>query len=353
MNNEKSKYCVFCGEKPDDKNKEHILPQWLIELTGDPKRVVPFCRDFTTNKIIKYDWSSFVFPACQICNDRYSKLESNVKPIVVGLLNRESISSFNIILLLDWLDKVRTGLWLGYGYLQKNFLGIKHKFFIENRIGMKDRMLAVYPIESLERGLNSFGVETFGFHLKPSCISLRINNIHILNMSWDFMCSARCGFPFPQNYIYNLDNNISFSTDDLNIYNKVKHPIMREKFIKPSIHIYQPILIDQLYGNYKDHPFLKNKMLVNYDRYGALFRQYDDRVEVLNTLDSEIDFDEITEEQSDFTKNIVRQTYELQLKSILCDDFLSTLTERKIIDKSIIRLVKNDLTKYINHFNNV
>lgn len=351
MNSEKRKYCVFCGEIPDKKNKEHILPQWIIELTGNPKRVVPFGRDFTTNKIIKYDWSSFVFPSCQLCNDRFSKLESDIKPVVKSLLNRESISSFHIILLLDWLDKVRTGLWLGYGYLQKNYFGIKHKFFIDKRIGMKDRMLAIYPIETQERGLNSFGIETFGFHLKPSCISLRINNIHILNMSWDFMCSARCGFPFPKNYTYNLDKNLSFSTDDLEIYDKVKHPIMREKFIKPSIHVYQPILLDELYQKYIDNPFLKDKMLVNSNRYGALFRQYDDRVDVLNTLDAEIDFDEITEEQSDYTKNIVRQTYELQLKSLLCDDFLATLTARKFVDKAITKIVKNDLIKYINHFN--
>jgi hypothetical protein len=353
MNNEKNKYCVFCGEKPDDKNKEHILPQWLIELTGDPKRVVPFGRNLTTNKIIKFDWSSFVFPACKICNDRFSKLESLVKPIIISLLNRETILSSHIILLPDWLDKVRAGLWLGYGYLQKNYFGIRHKFFIENRIGMKDRMLAVYPIESQEKGLNSFGVETLGFQLKPSCISLRVNNIHILNMSWDFMCAARCGFPFPKNFTYNLDKNMSFGYDDFEIYNKVKHPIMREKFIKPSIYVYQPILIDGLPEQIKKHPYLKNKLLVNSDRYGALFRQYDDHVEILNKLEDAINFDEIIDEQSDFTKNIVKQTYEFQLKSLLCDNFLSSFTERKERHNSLLRIVKNDLTKYINYFNSV
>ena len=25
-----AKYCVFCGNKPQDKNKEHIIPRWLI-----------------------------------------------------------------------------------------------------------------------------------------------------------------------------------------------------------------------------------------------------------------------------------------------------------------------------------
>jgi len=35
-----TKYCVFCGKPPSDKNKEHVLPHWLIKMTGDPNRVV-------------------------------------------------------------------------------------------------------------------------------------------------------------------------------------------------------------------------------------------------------------------------------------------------------------------------
>jgi hypothetical protein len=36
------KFCVFCGEKPENKNKEHIIPKWLIELTGNPNRQANF-----------------------------------------------------------------------------------------------------------------------------------------------------------------------------------------------------------------------------------------------------------------------------------------------------------------------
>ena len=32
------KRCIFCGKKPSEKNREHIIPRWLIALTGDPKR---------------------------------------------------------------------------------------------------------------------------------------------------------------------------------------------------------------------------------------------------------------------------------------------------------------------------
>jgi hypothetical protein len=26
--------CVFCGERPQSKTKEHVIPKWLIEMTG-------------------------------------------------------------------------------------------------------------------------------------------------------------------------------------------------------------------------------------------------------------------------------------------------------------------------------
>ena len=41
------KFCVFCGKKPENKNKEHIIPQWLIKLTGDPNRKINLGVDFT------------------------------------------------------------------------------------------------------------------------------------------------------------------------------------------------------------------------------------------------------------------------------------------------------------------
>ncbi|MHB8581442.1 MAG: hypothetical protein ACYDA4_16480 [Ignavibacteriaceae bacterium] len=352
-NNNNNKYCVFCGKEPVDKNKEHILPLWLIEMTGDPKRVVPIAVDFKTQDFIKFDWSSFVFPSCQKCNDRFSKLEVAVKPIVEKLLERKSVNSYQIVLLLDWLDKVRIGLWLGHGYLQNNFWGIKHKFYIGNRIGMKDRMLAVYPIDNQGKGLNTFGVETIYFNIKPSCFSIRINNIHILNLSWDFMCSARCGFPFPINYYFNIEGNMQLKYNELEIYNKVKHPIIKEKFIKPSIHIYQPIIINEISDEFKDHSFLKNKMFMDSRKYGALFRQYDDHVSIISKANEEIDFDEISFGQEDYTKNIVKQTFEFQLMSLSSDNFQSKSKDVIQKHKALFKDIQKDILKYINHFNSI
>ncbi|OFW30667.1 MAG: hypothetical protein A3H97_24220 [Acidobacteria bacterium RIFCSPLOWO2_02_FULL_65_29] len=50
-------------------------------------------------------------------------------------------------LFLDWLDKIRVGLWLGMLFLNKNYRDVSPRFFIEGRIGTKDRFVLVYDIE--------------------------------------------------------------------------------------------------------------------------------------------------------------------------------------------------------------
>ena len=73
-----NKFCIFCGEKPESKNKEHVIPKWLIELTGDPKREAFFGIDAVSEKkgprVFSFD--SFTFPACEQCNTDFAALES-------------------------------------------------------------------------------------------------------------------------------------------------------------------------------------------------------------------------------------------------------------------------------------
>src|SRR5436189_6336335 len=129
---EKLKFCIFCGGPPNDKTKEHVLPQWLIELTGPRKRVVNFGVNLLTGQQPRFDWTSFVFPACDACNQRYARLEVTAKKIVEKLLEGIPVSGNEYIEFLDWLDKVRIGLWLGYYYLHKNPTGISPNFHIES-----------------------------------------------------------------------------------------------------------------------------------------------------------------------------------------------------------------------------
>ena len=52
---DQGKFCVFCGKPPDGKTREHVVPYWLLEMTGDPTRVVAFGLDFArSQKPIRY-----------------------------------------------------------------------------------------------------------------------------------------------------------------------------------------------------------------------------------------------------------------------------------------------------------
>src|SRR5215467_1644940 len=61
------KVCVFCGRPPKGKNKEHVIPKWLIALTGESKRKVYLGRKWAHPELEKriYPLNSFTFPACE------------------------------------------------------------------------------------------------------------------------------------------------------------------------------------------------------------------------------------------------------------------------------------------------
>lgn len=332
--------CVFCGEKPPLKNKEHILPMWLLDLTGDPNRVVNFGVNFENGEIIEFAWDQLVVPACKSCNSYYGEaLEGKLKPIIEALLNREEICVSEHLLLLDWLDKVRVGLWLNYQLLQNFPLGIMPNFRINDRIGKKDRMVAIYTIDSDEIGLNAFGVETPLFHLSPSCFGLKINNILLFNMSTDFLFSGNCGFPFPEERRLLLDgeNNGKLELSNFSTSHQIKNKLIKQPIIKPTMHLYQPIMQKDTSGHYPGG-FLGAEWL--FDSYiaehtfdqdsgkGVLFQQFDDRVEVLNDPNQLVDFDNVTGDDCAPLGSIIAQIYDHQI-------FIQNLHSFKASDKQM------------------
>lgn len=82
------KFCVFCGDKPNKKTREHIIPQWLIKMTGKASRQINIPPIFSLYISIeeykqklgrKFSFNNFTLPACESCNNKYSKLEQNTK----------------------------------------------------------------------------------------------------------------------------------------------------------------------------------------------------------------------------------------------------------------------------------
>lgn len=308
--------CIFCGAPPEAKNREHPLPQWLLALTGDPSRVVTHGVDWKSQKPIRYAFDSFVFPACAGCNERWSGIENSAKAVVRALSRKESLLPVDYVLLLDWLDKVRIGLWLGHRYLQQT--PITPQFTIDTRVGQKDRMVAVYPVGDHQRGLNVYGAETPLFQFKPSVFGIRINNILLLNASWDFMCSERCGYPYPRSVKLDVGTGL-MHTADFSRKKRVAHPATAG-LMKPCVLLHQPSLASVDRGSPSmatEHlDYHLSRAWPGRNGLGPLFRQFKDRTIELGSGEAPIEFDSIIGDECRMLKDLALQAYSLQNSSV-------------------------------------
>lgn len=233
------KTCIFCGEKPDKKTKEHVIPKWLIEITGDPNRITLIGKYRDTLR--KYSWKNFTFPACDKCNGEYAKLECKAKVVVVKLLKKTSIDESEINDLLDWLDKVRIGIWLGYIQLDEQN-DLKPNFYIKQRLGVSDRLASIHYLNDNQLGIGYTCTDFPAFRTSPCCFALFINNIAIFNLSKEFAFSRRLGFPFPNKTLF-IPNDSRLQIDYfIEGFQKVMLPLMRKPLLNNSIKIYQSII---------------------------------------------------------------------------------------------------------------
>ncbi|HHR6392219.1 hypothetical protein [Providencia alcalifaciens] len=215
----KIKKCIFCNQQVSNKSKEHVIPQWLINMTGDPKRAACFGIEFIDRKIEKpkesfsteresyldalksdganvFAFKDFTFPACTTCNNSYADMESKCQKIFVKLLGDNAITKEEIVILLDWFDKVRVGLWLGMLMLKKNPLEIEANFGITKRIAQCDRVLVIEKTANESIGTSFFGVEFINFMIQPSVFMLRVNNLFFYNASTAYLVSKQLGFSY-------------------------------------------------------------------------------------------------------------------------------------------------------------
>ncbi len=242
-----SKVCVFCGNQPESKTLEHVLPQWLIELTGNAKRKAEFgYKHLENGKLVKrtFSFDAFKFPACKSCNQSFSELEAKTKATVQKILTGDPLSSSELSTLLDWFDKIRIGLWLAFQYLDKNTMGIEPHYHIEARIGQHDRMLAIFKMDANKLGLNFAGCDTPAFALAPCCFTIRINDFCFLNMSYPNLLSRRMGFPYPSG---------TFMMEDERLFcrftkgrDRIMLPVLKKLINIQGTELYQPIFIGNI-----------------------------------------------------------------------------------------------------------
>lgn len=181
--------CLFCDEPFTGQNQdfEHVIPRWLVREADLSKRTSPI--DFPSKKF-NAAMSRIGGRACETCNAASSDLESRASIVYAKSRDGEELSSADGRVMLDWLDKVRIGLWLWTVDIGKADYGINPKFRINERMAHKDRILfaARYAPDPKWRGLEIWGANEY-FVYSPAAIGLLINNIALVSVSSDFLVS--------------------------------------------------------------------------------------------------------------------------------------------------------------------
>jgi hypothetical protein len=260
-----ARFCVFCGKNPEGKSLEHVLPQWLIGLTGEPTRIGRFGLKLEgpSEEERLFSFSAFKFPACESCNTAFSGLEAAAKGVFTKILGKAEVSSAEFSTLLDWLDKVRIGLWLAFMYLDKNPVAIKPHFYMTHRVGMHDRMLLLFRTNGDDKGLNTAGTNTGFFRRTPSCFLLRVNSYVFVSLSYPFLLSRRIGFPYPIECFMTEDQQLDCNMAPAR--GRVMMPLLRKTFGLDGTELYQPMFnnLDQAEEErrYWDVPYVRENSL--------------------------------------------------------------------------------------------
>ena len=335
--------CVFCGKSPENKNKEHILPQWLLGLTGNPNRIVTFGINYETGKPISFSWKSFTVPSCTACNEKFSDFEGKIKSIIEKLQSKQNLTGNETIKLLDWFDKVRIGLWHNYYYIEKNKAGISPRMFINSRIGKKDRFLQVHFLQSEkpQKGLNAFGVESLAFQYNPSCLALRINSLLIINGSNDFVISKNCGFPYPKKIVPKDNEGLEFSDWE---YNRTTHTdIQQIEIYKGVLTLMQPIHSEIRYNtNFFTDSYLIENTIGTKSQIGTLFRIQNNKCIPISNLNNVLEYEEVKGDDCKRAGDLISMVYKLQ------NIFLSIQANPKY--KEIYDLAKKVNIDYEKHY---
>lgn len=236
------KTCVFCGRPPDKKTREHVIPRWLIEMTGNPKRPVQFGTLFSVLNqnphVLAAD--QFVFPACKECNEYYGRLEKRVKPLFENLLVGNGISDSDIVDLLDWFDKIRVGLWLGIRYLDGDPYGIEPRFHISNRIGAVERSLLVYKLDDDFDSMAIAGNASAVFARMPSCLGMRVHGLYFVTISAAGINNRRLGFPFLASI---EQQNSELTVNVRSGLHRTLRPVLRASFPRAYHALHQPVML--------------------------------------------------------------------------------------------------------------
>ena len=307
--------CIFCGNPPQDKNKEHIFPQWLLKLTGFDQKKASVGSNWKTGEEFIFNTKSYTFPSCTSCNDEFGKIESKVKPIFEKLMSDQNVIASELELLLDWFDKVRISAWLGVKYMNKGVFGMDSHYYVNSRVGLKDRYLSITNTYKEEKTLNWSGVNTIAFMMSPTAFSLRVNNLVFVNCSSDFVVSKQLGFPYLACEIPTPEKK----TTDMKFAMPTKQTqknMFRTRTYSPKIEIAQPIykVTEGNLTEYYDHDYIRENSYVN--GIGKIFISRGDGFTPVER-DEDVSFSTADPKPKFGNVEVVRPILELQIELVL------------------------------------
>jgi len=307
--------CIFCGNPPQNKNKEHIFPEWLLKLTGYDQKEASVGSNWKTGKEIVFNTKAYTFPSCTSCNDKFGKIEAQVKPIFDKLMSDQNVGVAELELLLDWFDKVRISAWLGVKYMNKDVFGLDSHYYVNSRLGLKDRYLSITNTYKDEKELNWSGVNTLAFMMSPTAFSLRVNNLVFVNCSSDFVVSKQLGFPYVACEIPTPDKK----TTDMMFAMPTKRTekvMFKTRTYSPKIEIAQPIykVTNGDLTKYYDHDYIKENSYEN--GMGKIFVSHGDGF-VSVEREEKVSFSTLGPKPKFRHVEVVRPILELQIELVL------------------------------------
>jgi hypothetical protein len=235
----------------------------------------------TAGKVRRFSYSSFTFPACGICNGEFSDLEGRAKQVILDMLAKQPVSAAGVDTPLDWLDKIRVGLWLGLMYLNNNMHSIRPMFYIKDRMAAYDRLVVIYRDNDPSQGVMLAGADSPIFHLMPSCMSLVINQMHFFNASTNFLFAPRMGFPSQVSPKMAPDGAGEYFAVMNEGTKKTELPLVPYKIRPGGTQLYQPMiprLIGGFEGNISEHydnTYIRERCLNYSAGKGKVFRLKD------------------------------------------------------------------------------
>lgn len=186
-------------------------------------------------------FASFILPACKSCNDEYSRLEADAKPIMEAVVRGEAVSPAQISVLLDWFDKVRVGVWLWELITVGNPLGIEPKFNIGTRIRGKDRILKISRFQYDSPAISIACTGSLAFHYSPSSFGMMVNNVYFASISFDNLLGPFLGTAYVAESEIDVDDLRRMKAGVSSGTGVIANPTWRDRWLLSGVCYMQPL----------------------------------------------------------------------------------------------------------------